>query len=75
MVHHKDVFVSHVISKLNRTDRCFFSMVNRESQDVLAYAGVDVSELCALFANVHPFRRWNARGITFPGERKVKVEE
>ena len=25
VLHHKDVFVSHVISKLNRTDRCFFS--------------------------------------------------
>ena len=46
MVHHKDVFVSHVISKLNGTDRWFFSKVNRESQDVLAYAGVDVSKLC-----------------------------
>ncbi len=34
-----------MIPKLNGTDRCFFSRVNRESQDVLAYAGVDVSEL------------------------------
>ena len=45
MLHHKDVFVSHVLSKLNRTDRCFFSKVNRESRGVLEYAGVDVSEL------------------------------
>jgi hypothetical protein len=45
VVHHKDVFVSHVISKLNRTDRWFFSKVNRESWDVLEYAGVNVSEL------------------------------
>jgi len=45
VVHHKDVFVSHVLSKLNRTDKFFFSMVNSESQDVLAYAGVNVSEL------------------------------
>ena len=45
VVHRKDVFVSHVISKLNRADRYFFSEVNRESLDVLAYAGVDVSEL------------------------------
>jgi len=30
---------------LNGTDRCFFSKVNRESEDVLAYAGVDVSKL------------------------------
>ena len=47
VLHHKDVFVSHVISKLNRTDRYLFSKVNRESQDVLAYAGLNVSELYA----------------------------
>ena len=45
VLHHKDVFVSHVIPKLNGTDRCFFSKVNRESGDVLAYAGVNVSKL------------------------------
>ena len=45
VLHHKDVFVSHVIPKLNRTDRCFSSLVNRESWDVLQYAGVNVSEL------------------------------
>jgi len=45
VLHHKDVFVSHVLSKLNGTDRFFFSEVSRESRDVLAYAGVDVSEL------------------------------
>ena len=45
VLHHRDVFVSHVISKLNRTDRYFFARVNSESQDVLAYAGVNVSEL------------------------------
>ena len=46
VLHHKDVFVSHVISKLNRTDRFFFSRsVNRESRDVLEYAGVNVSGL------------------------------
>ena len=43
--HHKDVFVSHVLSKLNRTDQFFFSEVNRESEDVLAYAGVDLSKI------------------------------
>jgi hypothetical protein len=47
VVHHKDIFVSHVLSKLNRTDQFFFSMVNSESQDALKYAGVDVSELGA----------------------------
>jgi hypothetical protein len=45
VLHHKDVFVSHVISKLNGTDRIFFSKVNTESQDVLKYAGVNVSGL------------------------------
>ena len=45
VLHHKDVFVSHVIPKLNTTDRFFFSKVNRESRGVLAYAGVNVSEL------------------------------
>jgi len=45
VLHHKDVFVSHVIPKLNTTDRYFFSEVNRESRDVLEYAGVDVSKL------------------------------
>ena len=45
VLHHKDVFVSHVISKLNGVDRYFFSEVNRESQGVLEYAGVNVSGL------------------------------
>ncbi|CAL6398098.1 unnamed protein product [Bathycoccus prasinos] len=45
VLHHKDVFVSHVIPKLNRTDRWFFSEVSRESQGVFAYAGVNLSEL------------------------------
>ena len=45
VLHYKDVFVSHVISKLNGTDRWFFALVNRESRGVLEYAGVDVSQL------------------------------
>ena len=45
VLHQKDVFVSHVLPKLNETDRCFFSLVNTESLGVLAYAGVNVSEL------------------------------
>ena len=45
VLHHKDVFVSHVLSKLNTTDRFFFACVNRESRGVLEYAGVNVSEL------------------------------
>ena len=47
VLHHKDIFVSHVIPKLNRTDQFFFSKVNSESQDVLKYAGVNVSGLSA----------------------------
>ena len=45
VLHYKDVFVSHVIPKLNETDRWFFALVNRESRGVLEYAGVNVSEL------------------------------
>ena len=47
VLHHKDIFVSHVLSKLNTTDRCFFASANRESCDVLKYAGVNVSGLSA----------------------------
>ena len=45
VAHHKDVFVSHVLSKLNTTDRWFFAKANTESRDVLEYAGVNVSGL------------------------------
>ncbi|CAL6355802.1 unnamed protein product [Bathycoccus prasinos] len=45
VLHHKDVFVSHVLSKLNLMDRFFFSKVNTESRGVLEYAGVNVSGL------------------------------
>ena len=45
VLHHKDVFVSHVISKLNETDRFFFKKVNGESLYVLKYAGVNVLTL------------------------------
>jgi hypothetical protein len=45
VLHHKDVFVSHVIPKLNTTDRMFFSKVNSESSGVLEYAGVNVSDM------------------------------
>ena len=46
VLHHKDVFVTHVLPKLNTTDRWFFSEANSESQGVLEYAGVDISKLC-----------------------------
>jgi hypothetical protein len=45
VTHHKDIFVSHVLSKLNGTERYFFSKVNGESLDVLKYAGVNASGL------------------------------
>ncbi|CAL6365734.1 unnamed protein product [Bathycoccus prasinos] len=45
VLHHKDIFVSHVLPKLNDTDRFFFQKVNRESRGVLTYAGVNVSIL------------------------------
>ena len=45
VLHHKDVFVSHVIPKLNEDRSVFLFEVNRESRGVLEYAGVDVSEL------------------------------
>ena len=59
VLHHKDVFVSHVLPKLNETDRCFFAMVNSESSGVLEYAGVTYRNYVGLFTNVHRFRRWN----------------
>ena len=42
VLHHKDIFVSHVLPKLNTTDRWFFKKVNLESWSVLAYAGVEL---------------------------------
>ena len=49
VVHHKDIFVSHVISKLNETDRFFFALAGGGSWEVLAYAKV----LSKLGWNVH----------------------
>jgi hypothetical protein len=45
VTHHRDIFVSHVLSKLTRTDWWFFSKANTESLELLKYAGVDVSEI------------------------------
>ena len=50
VLHHKDIFVSHVLPKLNRTDRFFFKKVNGESWSVLEYAGLNVSEIgCTVY--------------------------
>ena len=40
VLHHKDVFVSHVLPKLNETDRFFFAGASGGSWEVLAYAKV-----------------------------------
>ena len=45
VTHHRDIFVSHVLPKLNKTDRWFFSEANTESLDLLEYAGIDESQL------------------------------
>ena len=45
MTHHRDIFVSHVLPKLNRADRYFFAEANTESLALLKYAGIDESEL------------------------------
>ena len=45
VTHHRDIFVSHVMTKLNETDRYFFANANTESLELLKYAGVDESEI------------------------------
>ena len=71
VTHHKDVFVSHVMPKLDATDRFFFSKVNRESLDVLKYAGVDVLTLrgavyeCSSISTLE----WVWNDIPFGGEK------
>jgi len=75
VTHQKDVFVSHVISKLNTTDRLFlFKGEFRESGCACVRKGRRIEIMCAMFTNVHPFRRWNGRGIIRDGERKMKKE-
>jgi hypothetical protein len=45
VLHHKDIFVSHVMPKLNGTDRYFFAKANIESLALFKYAGINVSEI------------------------------
>jgi hypothetical protein len=45
VLHHKDIFASHVMPKLNRADRYFFAKANIESLALFRYAGVDVSKM------------------------------
>ena len=45
VTHHRDIFVSHVLPKLNGTDRYFFAKANIKHLDLLEYAEVDISEI------------------------------
>jgi hypothetical protein len=45
VLHHKDIFASHVMPKLNGADQYFFSGANSDGQNLLEYAGVDVSKM------------------------------
>ena len=66
----KDVFVTHVLPKLNRTDRFFFSRVNRESSGVLAYARLKVSELRAMVHECTSISTMEWIWNTFPWGKK-----
>ena len=45
VTHHKDIFVSHVLPKLNRTEQFFFGRACRASHKMLEYAGIKEREL------------------------------
>ena len=45
VLHHRDIFVSHVLPKLNDTDRYFFSKANSDGENLLKYAEIDLSKL------------------------------
>jgi hypothetical protein len=45
VLHHRDIFVSHVLPKLNETDRYFFSQANSDGENLLKYAEIDLSKL------------------------------
>jgi hypothetical protein len=42
VTHHRDIFVSHVLPKLNETDRMFFSGANSEGKNLFKYAEINV---------------------------------
>ena len=69
VLHHKDVFVSHVLPKLNETDRVFFSKVNRESWSVLAYARVNASELSVVVHECSSISTLELSWNIFPWEK------
>jgi hypothetical protein len=45
VTHHRDIFVSHVLPKLNGADRFFFAMAHIKNLALLEYAGIDVLEM------------------------------
>jgi hypothetical protein len=45
VLHHRDIFASHVLPKLNDTDRYFFSQANSDGENLLKYAEIDLSKL------------------------------
>jgi len=45
VTHHRDIFVSHVLPKLNGIDRVLFAKANTESHKVLEYMGINASKI------------------------------
>jgi len=45
VTHQRDIFVSHVLPKLNETDRVFFASASDEAKDLLEYTGLNVSKM------------------------------
>jgi len=45
VTHYKDLFARHVLPHLNESDQKIFSVLNKEAQRALEYAGVDLLEL------------------------------
>ena len=45
VTHHRDIFVSHVLPKLNETEWYFFSKANTECLNLIKYAGVNLSRM------------------------------
>ena len=73
VVHHKDVFVTHVLPKLNRADRFFFKKVNGESWGVLEHAGLNVSEIgmyCLECSSI-PTLEWSWNNIAWGEKSKI----
>jgi hypothetical protein len=74
VLHHRDIFVSHVLPKLNDTDLFFFSEVDDESWDVLEYAGVDVFEqvLCIAKCSSISTLEWAWNNMKWGGKESTE---